>query len=174
MAITATQAAERENETQRLHVVATTTVQQGIAAALAFNSQMTAEQNLQAMKDAVSEVVSIEVTRAVRDTTVEGRVVAEGDFMGLVDGDLSVLETSAEAALLVAAQKIGFTREGHLRQSVKTHIGWCDEYLFTKNITSRFLRTDVSTVAFCRRCNCRDQPDRRQCPKLLAWSIAYQ
>ena len=43
VAITATQAAERENETQRLHVVlVTTTVQQGIAAALAFNSQASA------------------------------------------------------------------------------------------------------------------------------------
>lgn len=27
-------------------------------------------------------------------------------------------------------RKLGFTMEGHLRQSVKTHIGWCDEYLW--------------------------------------------
>lgn len=26
--------------------------------------------------------------------------------------------------------RLGFTREAHLRQSVKTHVGWCDEYLW--------------------------------------------
>ena len=102
VAITATQAAERENETQRLHVVLATTVQQGIAAALAFNSQAPAEQNLQAMNEAISEVVSIEVTRSIRDTTLGGIEVSEGDYMGLVDGDLAVVENSAEAALLAS------------------------------------------------------------------------
>ena len=102
VAITATQAAERENETQRLHVVLATTVQQGIAAALAFNSQAPAEQNLQAMNEAISEVVSIEVTRSIRDTTLGGIEVSEGDYMGLVDGDLAVVEISAEAALLAS------------------------------------------------------------------------
>ena len=81
-------------------MVATSTVSQGVAAALAFNSQASAEQNLEAMREAVAAVVSIEVTRSVRDTTLGGVTVAEGDFMGLVDGDLSVVENSAEAALL--------------------------------------------------------------------------
>ncbi len=102
VAITATQAAERENETQRLHVVLATTVQQGIAAALAFNSQAPTEQNLQAMNEAISEVVSIEVTRSIRDTTLGGIEVSKGDYMGLVDGDLAVVEISAEAALLAS------------------------------------------------------------------------
>jgi dihydroxyacetone kinase-like predicted kinase len=77
-------------------------VSQGIAAALAFNPEATAEQNLAAMNDAVSAVVSIEVTQAIRDTTVEGTPVAEGDYMGLVEGKLTVLEASAESALLAA------------------------------------------------------------------------
>jgi DAK2 domain fusion protein YloV len=111
VAITASQAAEREDENQRLHVVATTTVQQGIAAALAFNSQVSAEQNLSAMNEAVSEVLSIEVTRSIRDTTLGGIVVADGDYMGLVDGDLSVVEDSAEAALLSSLEKAGLTDE---------------------------------------------------------------
>ena len=27
-------------------------------------------------------------------------------------------------------QRLGFIREAHLRKSIKTHIGWCDEYLW--------------------------------------------
>jgi len=34
---------------------------------------------------------------------------------------------AASNALLTS---LGFTREAHLRQSVKTHLGWCDEYLW--------------------------------------------
>ena len=111
VARTAVQAAERESETQRLHVVATSTVQQGIAAALAFNSQASAEQNLRAMQDAVEAVVSIEVTRSIRDTTVEGIAVAEGDYMGLVDGDLSVVADSAETALLTSLDGVDLTED---------------------------------------------------------------
>ena len=109
VAITAVQATERENETQNLHVIPTSTVSQGIAAALAFNPQVTAEQNLQAMNDAVAAVVSIEVTRAIRDTTVEGTPVSEGDYMGLVEGKLSILENSAEAALLSTLAGVGLS-----------------------------------------------------------------
>ena len=109
VAITANQAADRESESQRLHVVATSTVQQGIAAALAFNAQVPTEQNLQAMNDAVAEVVSIEVTRSIRDTTLGGIAVAEGDYMGLLDGDLSVVEASAEAALLASLDGVDLT-----------------------------------------------------------------
>ena len=107
VAITATQAADRENDSQNLHVVATSTVSQGVAAALAFNSQASAEQNIQAMQEAVDAVVSIEVTCSVRDTTLGGVTVSEGDYMGLVDGDLSVVESSAEAALLSSLEGVG-------------------------------------------------------------------
>ena len=61
------------------------------------------------MQDAVDDVVSIEVTRSIRDTTVEGITVAEGDYMGLVDGDLKVVEGTAEAAFLSALDGIGLT-----------------------------------------------------------------
>ena len=113
VAITAVQAAERENEGQTLHVVPTSTVPQGIAAALAFNSQAETEQNLQAMRDAVEAVVSIEVTRSVRDTVLEGKSVAEGDYMGLVEGNLAVVENSAEAALMAALNGVGL-EEDHI------------------------------------------------------------
>ena len=109
VAITAVQAAERENESQALYVVPTSTVPQGIAAALAFNSQADAEQNLRSMRDAVASVVSIEVTRSVRDTVLEGQAVSEGDYMGLVEGKLAVVEDSAEAALLASLNGAGLT-----------------------------------------------------------------
>ncbi len=107
--ITATQAAERENDSQNLYVVASSTVSQGIAAAMAYNSQLPVDQNLDAMKRSMSEVVSVEVTQSVRDATLGGVSVTEGDFMGLVDGDLSAVGPTAEVALLSALEGVGLT-----------------------------------------------------------------
>ena len=109
VAITATQAADRENDSQTLHVVATSTVSQGIAAALAFNPEAAPDQNLQAMNEAVSSVVSIEITQSIRDTTLEGKEVSEGDFMGLVEGKLAALDPSAEGALLASLAGVDLT-----------------------------------------------------------------
>ena len=65
------------------------------------------------MRDAVEAVVSIEVTRSVRDTVLEGKSVAEGDYMGLVEGNLAVVEDSAEAALMAALNGVGL-EEDHI------------------------------------------------------------
>ena len=109
VAITATQAAERENPAQNLYVIQSCTVSQGVAAALAFNAQVSAAQNLQAMADALTDVVSIEITRSIRDTTLDGIAVAEGDYMGLVEGDLAVVKDTPEEALLSALAGVGLT-----------------------------------------------------------------
>lgn len=109
VAITADQAAERENADQQLYVIPTRTVPQGVAAVLAFNAQLPAAANLQAMQSAVAAVVSIEITRAVRDTTLDGVAVAEGDYMGLVEGDLAVVQDTPESALLSALAGVGLS-----------------------------------------------------------------
>ncbi len=111
VARTAVQAAERENDRQGLYVVPTGTVSQGVAAALAFNPEASAAQNLQAMQEAVASVVSIEVTRSIRDATLNGVPVAEGDYMGLVEGNLTVTEATPEAALVSALAGVGLAED---------------------------------------------------------------
>lgn len=111
VAITAIQAAEMENAAQQLYVIPTRTVAQGVAAALAFNAQQSADVNRQAMEAAVAAVVSIEVTRAVRATTLDGVAVAAGDYMGLVEGDLAVVGDTPEAALLSALEGVGLAED---------------------------------------------------------------
>lgn len=111
VAITAVQAAERENDAQQLYVIPTRTVAQGVAAALAFNNQLPAAANRQAMEAAVAAVVSIEVTRAVRATTLDGVAVAEGDYMGLVEGDLAVVQDTPEAALLSTLEGVDLSED---------------------------------------------------------------
>ncbi len=69
-------------------VLPTKTVPQGISALMAFHEDAALETNLQQMTATLSTVYTIEVTRAVRATTVNGITVQEGDVIGLLDGNL--------------------------------------------------------------------------------------
>ena len=105
--LTAEQASQRSPDGQVVHVVPSSTVPQGVAAMLAFNPTRSAEENTAAMREAASTVSTVEVTQAVRDATVDGVSVAEGDHMGLLDGKLAVVGNSPEAALHAALESAG-------------------------------------------------------------------
>jgi dihydroxyacetone kinase-like predicted kinase len=58
--------------------------------------------NLAAMQQAAHAVHTIEVTRAVRDSEVDGLAVQTGEFLAIVDGKATATGGTAEAALLSA------------------------------------------------------------------------
>ena len=90
-----------------VHIVASRSVPQGVAALLAYNPLWGLEDNLAAMAGAVSGVVTIEVTRAVRDSSVDGVAVRQGDYIALVDDRLALAAGSAEDALAGALALAG-------------------------------------------------------------------
>ena len=71
-------------------VVETRTISQGMTAMLAFNEQATLAENQQAMTEVLSSVVSGSVTHAIRNTSIDGIEITEGDFLGMVDGKIVV------------------------------------------------------------------------------------
>jgi dihydroxyacetone kinase-like predicted kinase len=71
-----------------LAIVPTETVPQGIAALLALNNGGDFCTNFILMKEAASNVRTIEVTKAVRDTDYGDLSVKEGQNIALLDGDL--------------------------------------------------------------------------------------
>jgi len=71
-----------------IEVVATTTIPQGVGALLAFDYEADMETNVQSMNKAKDAVKSIEVTRAVRSTTLGGLDIKKHQSIGFLDGDL--------------------------------------------------------------------------------------
>ena len=59
------------------------------------------------MGRAIAEVTSVEVTTAVRDTTVNGLAVRQGQCLALTDGEIVAAGDSSEKALLGALRQIG-------------------------------------------------------------------
>jgi DAK2 domain fusion protein YloV len=71
-----------------IEVVTTTTIPQGVAALLAFDYEADMETNVQNMEKARAAVRSIEVTRAVRSTSLGGLDIKKKQAIGFLDGDL--------------------------------------------------------------------------------------
>jgi len=70
-------------EGKKIYVVPTKNIPQGIAAALAFNPDDSADENLINMLHAIDNVSAGQVTYAVRTTKVDGFSLTKGDIIGL-------------------------------------------------------------------------------------------
>ncbi|PDM40304.1 hypothetical protein CN643_07395 [Parageobacillus yumthangensis] len=88
--MTAQQAATIVN--QKVIVIPSKTVPQGMSALLAFNPSLSEEQNEKAMTVALSRVKTGQVTFSVRDTTIDGVEIEKDDYMGLADNKIVAAE----------------------------------------------------------------------------------
>jgi dihydroxyacetone kinase-like predicted kinase len=83
-----------------VRIVPTRSVPQALAALSVFNASDPIDENVEAMTDALGNVTSIEITRAVRNVELNGVDITAGQVIGLCDSELvaagnSVAETAA-------------------------------------------------------------------------------
>ena len=94
-----------------IHVVPTKSVPQGVAAMLAFNPEGPWEDNFDAMSAAITGVASVEVTLGVKGTKIGGVEVAEGQYIGLLEGRLVASGDSPETALRATLDLAGLNAD---------------------------------------------------------------
>jgi len=92
--------------TKSIEVVPTETIPQGIAALLAFDYEADFETNAKIMRKAKSAVKSIEVTRAVRSTQLNGLKIKKKQAIGFLDGKLVAVGDNANDVLNEALAKL--------------------------------------------------------------------
>lgn len=73
----------KELSDKEVYVVPTKDVPQGVAALLAFMETATPDENLKRMEEAIGEVVTGQVTYAVRATEMNGKTISVDDIIGL-------------------------------------------------------------------------------------------
>ncbi|MCD8365446.1 MAG: DAK2 domain-containing protein [Clostridiales bacterium] len=86
-------------EDKEVIVIPTCTVAQGITAMINFVPEAGAENNRQTMLELITTVKTGQVTYAVRDTSLDGMDIREGDYMGI--GDASILSAGADLDTVV-------------------------------------------------------------------------
>ena len=85
---------------KKIVVVPSKTVPQGITAIINFAPDLSPEVNLEMMVQEMGRVKSGQITYAVRNTTIDGMEITEGDIMGIGDsGMLAVGKEVEEVAL---------------------------------------------------------------------------
>ena len=87
-------------------VLPTKTIPQGIAAVMAFNPDLSLEENQTNMQDAVDEIVSGAVTYAIRETHYNGNDIKEGDIIGIVDNDIAAVASNVNDAVEQVIRKM--------------------------------------------------------------------
>jgi len=93
-------------EGKKIHVVPTKNVPQGFAAALAFNPEVSAEENLLTMLHEIENVSTGQVTYASRTTKIDGFSLKKGDIIGLNSKKILAKSNSVEDATLKLVEKM--------------------------------------------------------------------
>ena len=91
---------------KRIFVVPTTTMAQGISAALAFSTEINVNANLKNMNEALHSVKTGSVTYAVRTSSIDGLQLAKGDIIGLDESKILTKGSDSNAVAEDLVQKM--------------------------------------------------------------------
>ncbi len=87
-------------EDKHIVVIPTKNIPQGITAMINYIDGNSAEENEAAMTEAVQQIRSGQVTYAVRDTSIDGKEIKQGDIMGLCDKTIEVVGSDVKETTL--------------------------------------------------------------------------
>ena len=90
----------KELSDKNIVVLPTKTLMQGISAMLAFDPDVSAEENTEAMLEMIGAVKSGSITFAARNSEADGFKIKKNDIMGLVEGKINVVTQSVDFAVL--------------------------------------------------------------------------
>lgn len=79
-------------EEKTVHVIPSKSIPQGISALISFDPSASGEENKEEMTEILSDVKTGQVTYAIRDTSIDGHEIAEGNILGLGDDQIKAVE----------------------------------------------------------------------------------
>jgi dihydroxyacetone kinase-like predicted kinase len=89
-----------------IEIIPTETIPQGVASLLAFDYDANLETNTNLMKQAIENVKTIEVTRAVRSTQIGGLKIKKKQIISLLDNELITVGNDAIEVVMDTLNKI--------------------------------------------------------------------
>ena len=95
---------------KEVYVVPSDTMPQGIAALLACNFEADYATNCQIMTEGATNTQTAEITTAVRTVYIGGVRVREGDFIGLINGNLAVAGQNIDDVICDTLQRMHIDR----------------------------------------------------------------
>lgn len=90
----------------KVKIIETKTIPQGLSALMAFSPDRTLTENAKTMTVAIKHVKSGQVTKAVRNTTLDGLAIQEGNYIGLFDGTIVTTSEKRKQSVLNLLEKM--------------------------------------------------------------------
>lgn len=90
----------------KVEIVPTTNISQGLAAIVAYSPETDMETNLETMTERIKTVKSGSITVAVRDSLFKGRTIPAGAFIGVIDGKVTLDAPDLRTALSGMLEKL--------------------------------------------------------------------
>jgi dihydroxyacetone kinase-like predicted kinase len=98
--ILAAEQAKQLTEDKNIFVIPSKTVPQGITAVINFVYDKSPEENAARMSEEMKRVKSGQITYAVRDTSIDGKEIKQGNIMGIGDKTILTVGTEIKATTL--------------------------------------------------------------------------
>ncbi len=98
--ILAAEQAKHLTEDKNVYVIPSKTVPQGITAVINFVYDKAPEENAERMTEEMKKVKSGQVTYAVRDTSIDGKEIKQGNIMGIGDKTIMAVGTGINSTTL--------------------------------------------------------------------------
>ncbi|HLI08676.1 MAG TPA: DAK2 domain-containing protein [Ktedonobacteraceae bacterium] len=95
---------------KEVYIVPTETMPQGIAALVSFNFEADFPTNCETMTEAAQNIQTAEITTAVRNVQIGSVRVREGDYIGLVNGSLTVAGQRMQQVIADTLQRMQIDR----------------------------------------------------------------
>lgn len=90
----------------KIEVLPAKTIAQGYASMMLYDPESDIETNVENMSEAISNVVSGEITYAIRDTEIKGVKIQANDYMGIKNGEIVVSTKNKVDALKGLLEKL--------------------------------------------------------------------
>jgi len=132
---------------KRVAVVPSKTIPQGIAALLALNYETDLEANSEAMKRALSTVLSGEVTRAVRAMELDGLKISRGQAIAFLDGKLVASAESISQAVANMLSHVDFEQYGLLTIYYGADTETAEAQELSESIQEQYPSLEIELVA---------------------------
>ena len=103
--ISAARQAAEMIEDKEIKVIPTSSFTEAIACLMVYNEDADLDNLVEAMEEERQQIRTAEITRAVKDSKVEGLKIKEGDVIGLIDGNIVVKGSDYSRVVLKLFEK---------------------------------------------------------------------
>lgn len=133
------------NTNKNIVIIKTTNIPECIAAMIKFDLNKSIEENIKLIQEAINSVKVVEITKAVRNTKINGFEIEEGDFIGISKKEIVACDKDIQKVALACVEKIVDSTTQILSIYYGKDVTSEDVEVLVKNIQERYSKIDIES-----------------------------